>query len=104
LISPAGASPPPPTPQGSDSTTSPLHRRHLDLVRLALAGPDPSAIQDDPEAREVLDELQEDVAILLLPMHSLEENAMMVNALQGASTIIAQNSLHSKSARRSSMA
>jgi trehalose synthase len=91
------------------------NRRHLDLGRLALAGPDPSAIQDDPEAWEVLDEirasyrvlppaLQEDVAILLLPMHSLEENAMMVNALQGASTIIAQNSLHSKSARRSSMA
>jgi trehalose synthase len=83
---------------------SPVHQRHLDLVRLVLAGPDPSAIQDDPEAREVLDELlaayralppalQEDVAILLLPMHSLEENALMVNALQRASTIVAQNSL-----------
>jgi trehalose synthase len=80
------------------------HRRDLDLVRLVLAGPDPSAIQDDPEAREVLDELraayralapwlQSEVAILLLPMHSLEENALMVNALQRASTIVAQNSL-----------
>jgi hypothetical protein len=48
-----------------------------------LAGPDPSAIQDAHQAREVLDELQEDVAILLLPMQSLEENALMVNALQG---------------------
>jgi trehalose synthase len=92
------------SPQEKDSSTSPLHRRQLDLVRLVLAGPDPSAIQDDPEAREVLDELraayrvlpptlQEDVAILLLPMHSLEENALMVNALQRASTIVAQNSL-----------
>ncbi len=92
------------SPQESDPTTTPLHRRHLDLVRLVLAGPDPSAIQDDPAAREVLDELrtsyrvlppalQEDVAILLLPMHSLEENALMVNALQRASTIVTQNSL-----------
>jgi trehalose synthase len=73
-------------------------------VRLVLAGPDPAAIQDDPEAREVLDELRaayralppairDDIAILLLPMHSLEENALMVNALQRASTIVAQNSL-----------
>ena len=80
------------------------HRRDLDLVQLVLAGPDPSAIQDDPEAREILDELraayralppwlQADVAILLLPMHSLEENALMVNALQRASTIVVQNSL-----------
>ena len=80
------------------------HRRHVELARLVLAGPDPAAIQDDPEAREVLDELcevyralrpeaQEEIAILLLPMESLEENALMVNALQRASTIVAQNSL-----------
>ena len=86
------------------SATHPAHHRHLELVRLVLAGPDPTAIQDDPEAREVLDELraayralhpalQEDVAILLLPMHSVEENALMVNALQRASTIVVQNSL-----------
>jgi trehalose synthase len=90
-------------PEGShsDSTARP---RHLELLRLVLAGPDPSAIQDDPEAREVLDELraayqllpaalQEDIAILLLPMHSVEENALMVNALQRASTVVVQNSL-----------
>jgi trehalose synthase len=82
----------------------PVRQRQLDLVRLVLAGPDPSAIQDDPEAREVLDELRDayrglppairdDIAILLLPMHSLEENALMVNALQRASTIVVQNSL-----------
>jgi trehalose synthase len=86
------------------AAATPLHRRYLDLVRLVLAGPDPAAIQDDPEARDVLDELRavylslpvtlrEEIAILLLPMQSLEENALMVNALQRASTIVAQNSL-----------
>ena len=86
------------------ASLEPIHRRHLELVRLVLAGPDPLAIQDDPEAREVLDELggiyrslppeaQREVAILLLPMHSLEENALMVNALQRGSTIVAQNSV-----------
>jgi trehalose synthase len=82
----------------------PLHRKQLDIARLVLAGPDPDAIQDDPEARDVLDELRsaytaltppirDEIAILLLPLHSLEENALMVNALQRASTIVAQNSL-----------
>ncbi len=82
----------------------PLHRRQLEIARLVLAGPDPSAIQDDPEARDVLDELRsaytaltpairDDIAILLLPMHSVEENALMVNVLQRATTIAAQNSL-----------
>ena len=80
------------------------HRRRLDLVRLVLAGPDPAAIQDDPEALEVLDDLRarygalapevrRDVAVITLPMVSLKENALMVNALQRASTVIAQNSL-----------
>lgn len=82
----------------------PEHRRRLDLVRLVLAGPEPSAIQDDPEAQDVLDELrgtyrglppaiQDDIALLLLPMRSLEENALMVNALQRASAVVVQNSL-----------
>jgi trehalose synthase len=83
---------------------NPEHRRRLDLVRLVLAGPEPSAIKDDPEAVDVLEELratyrglhpaiQDEIALLLLPMHSLEENALMVNALQRASTIVVQNSL-----------
>jgi trehalose synthase len=87
-----------------DGPGDPEHRRRLDLVRLVLAGPEPAAIQDDPEAQEVLRELQaayrdlhpaiqDDVALLLLPMRSVEENALMVNALQRASTVVAQNSL-----------
>lgn len=79
-------------------------RRRLNHVRLVLAGPEPAAVADDPEAREVLQDLidryrrlphwlQEDVAILSLPMESREENALMVNALQRCSSIVVQNSL-----------
>jgi trehalose synthase len=82
----------------------PRHRRRLEIVRLVLAGPDPSSIQDDPEGQEVLAELREeymrlpqryqsDVALLTLPMGSRKENALMVNALQQCSTVIVQNSL-----------
>jgi trehalose synthase len=80
------------------------HRRRLELVRLALAGPEPSSIQDDPEGLIVLKELRkqyvalepdvrEDVALLALPMGSRKANALMVNALQSSSDIVAQNSL-----------
>jgi trehalose synthase len=87
-----------------ESAGDPLHRRRLDLVRLVLAGPEPAAIQDDPEAQAVLEEIlalygslhpavQDDIAILALPMQSRDENALMVNALQRASTVVVQNSL-----------
>ncbi len=80
------------------------HRRRLEIVRLVLAGPDPSAVQDDPEGQEVLAELidayrrlpermQHDVVMLSLPMQSRKENALMVNALQRCSTVVVQNSL-----------
>ncbi len=78
--------------------------RRFEIVRLVLAGPDPAAIQDDPEGREVLDDLrafytglsaweQDGVALITLPMQSRKENALMVNALQRSSSIIVQNSL-----------
>lgn len=82
----------------------PEERRRLDLVRLVLAGPDPAAIEDDPEGLEVIEELkahylsldptiQDDVAIIALPMQFPDQNALMVNALQRASSVIVQNSL-----------
>jgi trehalose synthase len=88
----------------TDGSMDPLQRRRLDLVRLVLAGPEPAGVSDDPEAAGVLDELQaayvglhpavqDDIALIVLPMHSGEENALMVNALQRASTIVVQNSL-----------
>ena len=80
------------------------HRLRLELVRLVLAGPAPDAIQDDPEALEVFEEicemwrgldssLQRDVAILSLPMASRKVNALIVNVLQRCSTVVVQNSL-----------
>jgi trehalose synthase len=80
------------------------HRMRLSLSRLVLAGPDPSSVADDPEGQEVFQqicalwhdlepELKRDIAIVTLPMGSREINALMVNALQRCSTIIAQNSL-----------
>ncbi len=79
-------------------------RRRIAIVRLVLAGPDPASVSDDPEAMEVLHELatafrgldpelQPDVAVLALPMDDRRENALVVNALQRASSIVAQNSL-----------
>ena len=89
---------------GGETAPDPVHRRRLDLVRLVLAGPEAEAIQDDPEATDVLEELrgayvslhpavQDDIAIVTLPMRSKEQNALLVNALQRASTIVVQNSL-----------
>ncbi|MCO6475372.1 MAG: hypothetical protein J5I94_02055 [Phaeodactylibacter sp.] len=37
--------------------------------------------------------LQEDIAILLLPLDNPKENALIVNALQRSSSIVAQNSI-----------
>jgi trehalose synthase len=79
-------------------------RRREDLARLALAGPDPEGIHDDPEAQEALrevcdvcgrlaPELQRDIAVLKLPMCSPEENALIVDTLQRCSSVVAQNSL-----------
>jgi trehalose synthase len=80
------------------------HRHRLGILRLVLAGPDPEAVADDPEGQEVLAELieayralpptlQNDIALISLPMNSRRDNALMVNALQRCSAIIVQNSL-----------
>jgi trehalose synthase len=80
------------------------HRRHLSLSRLVLAGPDPDSVSDDPEGQEVFreicglwqelpPEIQRDIAVITLPMASRHINALMVNALQRCSSIIAQNSV-----------
>lgn len=80
------------------------HRRALQLVRLVLAGPEPASVDDDPEGKEVLAELsaaymalpthlQADIAMISLPMSSKKNNALIVNALQCCSDIVAQNSI-----------
>jgi trehalose synthase len=80
-------------------------RHRIQLVRLVLAGPEPESIADDPQGREVFAELRAawlaldertrgDVALIALPMGDTALNGLIVNALQRASTIIVQNSLH----------
>jgi trehalose synthase len=80
------------------------HRHRLGILRMVLAGPDPAAVADDPEGQEVLAELigayralppslQDDIALISLPMNSRRDNALMVNALQRCSAVIVQNSL-----------
>lgn len=79
-------------------------RKRMELARLVLAGPEPSAIQDDPEAQDVLAELsgtyaglareaQESVAVLSLPMSSRKQNHLAVNVLQRCSSLVVQNSI-----------
>jgi trehalose synthase len=78
--------------------------RRLALARLVLAGPDADAVQDDPEAVAVLDELRaawlslppqarDDIAIVTVPLEVPERNSLVINALQRASTVVVQNSL-----------
>lgn len=74
-------------------------------AHLVLAGPDVSAVTDDPEGAIVLQqvvdawralpkEVRRRVHLASLPMDDLDENAAMVNALQRHATIVVQKSLH----------
>jgi trehalose synthase len=73
-------------------------------AHLALVGPDVSGVTDDPEGAEVLQECitalgelpalaRASIRLVSLPMADIEENAVMVNALQRASTVVVQKSL-----------
>jgi len=83
---------------------SPRQIRRLQIVRLVLAGPEPGRVDDDPEGKTVFQEiveayralgpgLQQDIAVLQLPMASRKNNALIVNALQRCATVVVQNSL-----------
>jgi trehalose synthase len=71
---------------------------------LALVGPAVEGVSDDPEGAEVLAEciseweqlppaIRQHIRLITLPMHDLEENAFMVNAIQGHATVVVQKSL-----------
>lgn len=73
-------------------------------AHLLLAGPDVSAVADDPEGLKVLTDcidywravrprVQDRVHLAALPMDDLEENAAIVNAIQRRATIVVQKSL-----------
>ncbi len=74
-------------------------------AHLVLAGPAVSAVTDDPEGVEVLaevrrcwhalpDGVRNRVHVAALAMDNSDENAAVVNALQRASTVVIQKSLH----------
>lgn len=71
---------------------------------LALVGPDPASVCDDPEGEASLKELQRAweqlpdeqrrrVHIACLPMDDIDENAAIVNALQRRADVVVQKSL-----------
>jgi trehalose synthase len=71
---------------------------------LMLAGPDVTAVADDPEGADVFAEVERvwselprrvrrRVHLALLPMEDADENAVMVNALQRRADVVAQKSL-----------
>lgn len=80
--------------------------RHVERrdVHLVLAGPAPAAVADDPEAMEVLDEVEgawEELPpdarrrahLVNVPTVDVEENAVIVNALQRRADVVVQKSL-----------
>jgi trehalose synthase len=80
---------------------------HIDPAlgaHLVLAGPAVNAVSDDPEAPQVLHAcwdrwrglphaVRHRVQLACLPMHDLDENAAIVNALQRHATVVGQKSI-----------
>ena len=73
-------------------------------AELVLAGPVVSGVADDPEGELVYQDcwnhwralphaIRRRIQLVCLPMHDLEENAAIVNALQRHATIVTQKSL-----------
>ena len=73
-------------------------------ARLILAGPSPEAVADDPEAEAVLRDAiavwrrlsraqRRRVDLAVVPMADLEENALIVNALQRQAGVVVKKSL-----------
>jgi len=69
-----------------------------------MAGPNVKAVADDPEGAEVFDQVETSwralpdfvrsrVHLASLPMHDVEENAAIVNALQRHAAVVVQKSL-----------
>ncbi len=81
-----------------------LDGKRLASAHMVLAGPNVSAIADDPEGAETLDRVNERwrclphghrgrIHLACLPMADSEENAAIVNALQRHAAVVVQKSL-----------
>ncbi|HET7591004.1 MAG TPA: glycosyltransferase [Solirubrobacterales bacterium] len=79
---------------------------HLDdpRVHLVVAGPDTGGVSDDPEGAAVYEDVTETwrhldpehrrrAHLVSLPMHDVDENAAMVNALQRRADVVVQKSI-----------
>ena len=77
---------------------------HASDAHLVLAGPEPTAVADDPEGADVLrsciarwqslaPDVRARIHLALLPMADAEENAAIVNALQRQSSVVVQKSI-----------
>ena len=73
-------------------------------AHLVYAGPDVTAVSDDPEGVEVVaearacrarlpSEVRDRIHLALLPMDDLEQNAAIVNALQRCAAVVVQKSI-----------
>jgi trehalose synthase len=73
-------------------------------AHLVYAGPSVEAVADDPEGKDVLEEArarfaalprqaQDRIHLVTLPMTDLEENAVIVNALQRRADVVVQKSI-----------
>lgn len=80
--------------------------RHLEQpdLHLLLAGPDSAGVADDPEGAAVYEEISESwrrlapdirrrAHLVSLPMHDIEENAAMTNAIQRRADVVVQKSI-----------
>ncbi|MCB1156439.1 MAG: glycosyltransferase [Leptospiraceae bacterium] len=87
-----------------DKAQTERQQKRIDFVRMVLAGPAPEETPDRPISSSFLKEvedsyltlpedIQRDIAIIKLPLQSVKENALMINALQRCSTLVVQNSL-----------
>jgi trehalose synthase len=85
--------------RGFVSVVAPRHRANL-----ALVGPSVGEVADDPEGAQVLAECvaswealpadhRRRIRLVTLPMDDIDENAVMVNALQRRASVIVQKSL-----------
>lgn len=79
--------------------------RRMGKSHLVLVGPDVRGVTDDPEGARVLEScitrwrrlppaVRDRVHLVCLPMDDVEENAVMVNAIQRHAAIVAQKSIH----------
>ncbi|MDH3672869.1 MAG: glycosyltransferase [Gammaproteobacteria bacterium] len=79
-------------------------RHRMGDAHLALVGPDPRSVTDDPEGLRVFQDCvaqwaelapsaQERIHLVCLPMADIDENAAMVNASQRHAAVVVQKSL-----------